>query len=74
MGMKDEFAKAREWVANNLDMSTMVSSFAEPEPHHYIFRSRTGTRIRSKILLWISRRIGIGAGTESIFLPGAGVA
>jgi Glycosyl hydrolase family 47 len=24
MGMKDEFDKAREWVANNLDMSTMV--------------------------------------------------
>jgi hypothetical protein len=26
MGMKEEFDKGREWVATNLDMSTMVSS------------------------------------------------
>ncbi len=25
MGMKEEFDKGREWVATNLDMSTMVS-------------------------------------------------
>ena len=25
MGMKEEFDKGREWVSNNLDMSTMVS-------------------------------------------------
>jgi hypothetical protein len=25
MGMKEEFDKGREWVASNLDMSTMVS-------------------------------------------------